>query len=469
MIRIIGIYCFLFLLYTVNIHSVCAQEELTIENFVDIVKSYHPYVKQAQLRLDASEAKLMKARGAFDPQLLYGQSQKQFNGSKYYEKEQTQLIIPTFFGLSLKAQMQQAQGNYLDPENLVSGDQLYSVGASLDLTQGLLTNPRQTALKQAKLFTKQAYEENILEVNRILETASHAYLDWYKTYRTFMIFDRFVANAAFRFEGVKKRSEIGDLAVIDTTEARIIYNQRLIERESARLELQKNALGVSNFLWIEEQPIVLSESVTPRLDQIKFNSLFKTNTFDIDTHPKLRAQSIKRSQLILEKRLQKNNLFPEVNLNYQWLSETNPISQMNFALDPENNSTGLQIKVPLFLRKERANLKLASIKVNDMEWELSQTKVALENKIQALFIQKERLREQELIAKQMADDYQLLYMGEKKKFEAGESSLFLVNIRESKLIEAIIKSISLEVAQRKTEITYHYAVTFPEISIFQKF
>lgn len=187
MIRIIGIYCFLFLLYTVNIHSVCAQEELTIENFIDIVKSYHPYVKQAQLRLDASEAKLMKARGAFDPQLLYGQSQKQFNGSKYYEKEQTQLIIPTFFGLSLKAQMQQAQGNYLDPENLVSGDQLYSVGASLDLTQGLLTNPRQTSLKQAKLFTKQAYEENILEVNRILETASHAYLDWYKTYRTFMI------------------------------------------------------------------------------------------------------------------------------------------------------------------------------------------------------------------------------------------------------------------------------------------
>lgn len=53
--------------------------------------------------------------------------------------------------------------------------------------------------------------------------------------------------------------------------------------------------------------------------------------------------------------------------------------------------------------------------------------------------------------------------GRKKKFEAGESSLFLVNTRESQLIEAVLKSISIEVAQRKTEIMYHYAVTFPEI------
>jgi hypothetical protein len=57
----------------------------------------------------------------------------------------------------------------------------------------------------------------------------------------------------------------------------------------------------------------------------------------------------------------------------------------------------------------------------------------------------------------------MLYAGEKKKFEAGESSLFLVNTRESQLIEAVLKSISIEVAQRKTEIMYHYAVTFPEI------
>jgi len=453
----------LFILFYFLGHRVAnAQEAVPLENFIGLVKRHHPFVKQAQLRLDASEAKLLKERGAFDPTFLYEQGAKSFNGATYYEKEQTQVSIPTLFGLSLNARMQQAQGNYLDPENQITGDQLYSLGASLDLARGLLSNPRQTALKQAKLFTKQAQEENALEINKILEAALHAYFDWYKAYRNYEIFDRFVVNAAFRFEGVKKRNENVDLAVIDTTEARISYNQRLLDKENAFLELRKKALEASNFLWIENQPIELTEKAEPQLDKANFEKLFKTESFIIENHPKIRVLAYKQNQLILEKRLQKNNLLPEVNLNYQWLSSTNPISQINFALDPENKTTGLKIKVPLLLRKERANLKLASLKLSDIEWEQSQAKVALENKIQALFIQKERLKKQELLAKAMAEDYQLLYEGEKRKFEAGESSLFLVNTRESQLIQAILKSISLEVEQRKTEITYYYSVTFPE-------
>lgn len=439
-----------------------AQEELTLENFIGFVKRFHPFVKQAQLRLDASEAKLLKERGAFDPQFLYKQGEKKVNGTTYYEKEQTQVSIPTLLGLSIKAQVQQAQGNYLDPENQISGDQLYSLGASLDLARGLLSNPRQTALKKAKLFTQQAQEENALEINKILETAAHAYFEWYKAYRNYEIFDRFVVNASFRFQGVKQRNEMGDLAVIDTTEARISYNQRLLDRENARLELRKKSLEASNFLWIENQPILIKETALPKVDQADFKRIFLTDTLNLKDHPKIRALVYKQNQLLLEQRLQKNNLLPEVNLNYQWLSTTNPISQINFALDPENNTTGIKIAVPLFLRKERANLKLASLKLSDVEWEQSQAIVTLENKIQALFIQKERLKKQELLAKAMAKDYQLLYEGEKRKFEAGESSLFLVNTRESQLIQAILKSISLEVAQRKTEITYHYAVTFPK-------
>lgn len=439
-----------------------AQEELTLENFLGFVKIYHPFVKQAQLRLDASEAKLLKERGAFDPKFTYEKGAKSLDGTAYYEKEQTQVSIPTLFGLSLSARMQQAKGNYLDPENQIAGDQLYSFGASLDLARGLLSNPRQTALKQAKLFAQQAQEENALEINKILEAAVHAYFEWYKAYRNHEIFDRFVNNAAFRFEGVKKRNETGDLAVIDTTEARISYSQRLLDKENALLELRKKALKASNFLWIENQPVVLTENAIPQLDQTNFERLFQTESFILENHPKIRALAYKQKQLILEQRLQKNNLLPEVNLNYQWLSSTNPISQINFALDPENNTTGLKVAVPLFLRKERADLKLATIELSDMEWEQSQAKVTLENKIQALFIQKERLKKQELLAKAMAEDYQLLYEGEKRKFEAGESSLFLVNTRESQLIQAILKSISLEVAQRKTEITYYYSVAFPE-------
>ena len=41
------------------------------------------------------------------------------------------------------------------------------------------------------------------------------------------------------------------------------------------------------------------------------------------------------------------------------------------------------------------------------------------------------------------ENYELLFIGEQKKFSAGESSLFLLNSREVKLIQARIKLMEL--------------------------
>ena len=448
-----------FILVFIGQQSLRAQEGLSLEKYLELVKMNHPFVKQAQLKIDASEANLMKSRGAFDPKLNFNQKEKNFKGINYYKNQKTQLIVPTYFGIQLDAQVQESSGFYLNPENNTDG-QLYGIGGSIDLSQGILSNPRQIALKQAKLFTKQAKERNALEVNEILTAASHAYLDWYKAYKSYQIIEQFVSNAFFRFEGVKKRVNTGDLAAIDSTEARIAYFQRQIERENAQLDYQKNKIEVSNFIWFESQPFVLSNEIEPELNEEDFVMLFKADSLEIENHPKLLEIGFKRSQLDLEKRLQKSNLLPQLSLHYQWLSDSNPISKLNYTMDPDNNITGIKASFPLFLRKERANLKLASIKVIDMEWEQAQTKVELENKIKALYLAKERLKNQWDIAKQMVEDYRLLLIGEQKKFAAGESSLFLVNSRESKLIEALLKSISLEVNQKKAEINYYYAINF---------
>ena len=108
-------------------------------------------------------------------------------------------------------------------------------------------------------------------------------------------------------------------------------------------------------------------------------------------------------------------------------------------------------------------MKIATLKLKDIEWEQTQSLLSLKNKIKALHFQKERLKKQKEIALSVVSDYQSLLEGEKQKFETGESSLFLVNTRESKLIEAMLKSISLDIAQKKAEITYYYAVNFDSL------
>ncbi|WP_367890020.1 hypothetical protein [Polaribacter batillariae] len=61
------------LLFIVSFSSLKAQEErvsvMTLSEYLGYVKTYHPIVKQANLIINNSEAKLLKARGAFDPKI----------------------------------------------------------------------------------------------------------------------------------------------------------------------------------------------------------------------------------------------------------------------------------------------------------------------------------------------------------------------------------------------------------------
>ena len=45
------------------------KEELSIDEYLGYIKAFHPLVKQANIALSESEAKLLKSRGAFDPKL----------------------------------------------------------------------------------------------------------------------------------------------------------------------------------------------------------------------------------------------------------------------------------------------------------------------------------------------------------------------------------------------------------------
>ena len=435
-------------------------QSLSLDEFMGFVKQHHPFVKQAKIELNLSETKLLKARGAFDPKIEAAFKEKTVKNSPYYERLNAAFTLPTPIGVELKAEISEAEGDLLNPENVVSGNRLYAVGADLDLGKGLWANPRNTALKQARRFVKQAEEENRLAVNQILEEASHAFLDWYAAYQQWNIIGQFVENAAFRFQGVKQRVASGDLAPIDSLEARIAYNNRKLLWEKSLIKLNRTALKASNFLWLEDQPIEIREKTMPTLAEDTLLLYADVENPPLANHPKMKALNYKIEQQRLEQRLQRNALLPEIKLGYRWLSGTNPLQTLQAALDPENNITQFKVKMPLFLRKERANLKLSSLKLDDLVLAQEQTRLELGNKINALNAQKNSLTKQKQLTQQMVEDYKILFEGEQKKFNAGESSLFLVNSREAKWLDAVQKLISIEQAEQKTKLSYYFSVNF---------
>ena len=97
---------------------------------------------------------------------------------------------------------------------------------------------------------------------------------------------------------------------------------------------------------------------------------------------------------------------------------------VRLGLDPENNTAKLKVGVPLFMRKERAELEIASLKLQEVSLEQERVFIELSNKIEALRTAVDSFGRQLNLAQIMVEDSRTLFEGERQKFAAGESSLF---------------------------------------------
>ena len=89
-----------------------AQQALTEDAFIAIVKQNHPMVKISNLQPNFGEAYLMKAKGGFDPKLTGSLNQKYFDGKQYYSVGDYGIKYPTWYGITAKAGVENNRGTY---------------------------------------------------------------------------------------------------------------------------------------------------------------------------------------------------------------------------------------------------------------------------------------------------------------------------------------------------------------------
>jgi outer membrane protein TolC len=444
------------------------SEILTFEEFLGFVKKHHPLVKQANLVLSIGEANLLKARGGFDPKIEVDFDRKKFKDIEYYDQLNSTFKIPTWYGVELKANFEQNNGQFLNPSLNVPNDGLYSAGVSLSLAQGLLINDRIAALKKAKIFVKQSQADRELLINNIIVEASKAYFEWLQATNDQKIYTNFLDNAQDRLKAIERSVEEGDKAAIDITEARITFQNRKLELEAVKLNGRKASLKVSNFLWLNEIPLQLEEKVSPKsleieiLENILNINSFLNNRIPNENHPKLLSLQAKIDGLEVERKLKKNNLLPKVDLQYNYLSED--YDRLN-SFNTTNYKAFLNLSFPLFMRKERGNLKLTNYKIQDAEFEQDITILELTNKLNAIRFEINSLSEQVQIIEDIVIDYETLVSAEERKFSLGESSLFLINSREQKLIDARLKENSLFTKQLKSYVSYFNVLGLADITL----
>lgn len=443
------------------------KDTLSFEQYLQIVKAHHPFMQRAGLLPLQAEANLMMARGGFDPKVFADVSQKYFAGDQYYSIINTGVSIPTWFGLNFYSGYDQTDGVYLSSQLRTPEAGLVYAGAQWTLGQGLFIDKRRADLKQAKMFTQIAEQERVMLVNQLLLDASLAYWDWYAAFNSYSFVKDAYNVTQIRYDAVRQAAFLGERAFVDTLEISIQLMNLDLLRQEFKLQEMNRRLECGVFLWADGAvPVELNDNAAPsRSSDSKYidglNSLALQINAAVGDHPEIQRDLLRIDQQQVDLRLKREMLKPILNLKYNALNE--PIGNnliANYSL--QNYTWGLDFAIPILLRKERAGVKIAELKLQDMSFALDYKRALILMKAQSSINEWQIMTEQLTMFQRNLRDIGSLLTAERSLFDNGESSVFLVNTREMSLVNAQIKLYEYIAKSQKAIFKSYYSLALLE-------
>ncbi len=455
---------FLFILITFSLKSFSQNDNFIVfsqDDFLKIVKIFHPIAKQAGLISKNANANKQTANGGFDPKLFYDTRNKFYDNTTYFNSSVGGLVIPTWYGVDFKLGYENNNGLYLNPENKLPSQGLIYSQVSLPILQGLIIDERRATLKKAILFEKMSEFEKSNLLNELMYHAGKTYWNWQFAYSNLQVLKNSIGIAQERFNAVKKTAEFGDRPYIDTVEANIQLQERLLSYQQSELEYQTQSLLLSNYLWLENNiPLELSEKTIPEATSSDNTTNYDVANYDsffdnqIKNHPTLKIYQYKLQQLDIDKKVKQDKLKPSLNFNYNPLFNPNNIDFGNF----NNYKWGFSFGFPLFLRKERGELRMAKIKIQNTQYENVNKQTELVNKTKSIINELKSFVKQYDLYQSTVKNYENLWLAEKTMFDLGESSLFIINSREMSYINSQLKLNELFIKKKKAALELNYSL-----------
>ncbi len=431
---------------------------LTPDAFFAIVRQYHPMVRSAALQVQRAEAGIQSARGTFDPVATATFDQKTLDGKTYFQYFRPEVSIPTWYGLELLAGVEDVRGERVNPEATIGS--LSYAGAKLNINS-IWIDSRRAVLRQAQALRAQTEAERRLAVNNLLYEAAGAYYNWQREWASLGIIRGALRNAQERTRFTRIEYEQGARPAIDTVEALAQLQSIEMQLSAAGAAYANAGLELSNYLWLQDgtplpdagamQPQNASESLAlPPVETLVCTAL--------QGHPKLASLQSKLDVLGFDRQLKATYLAPKLSVKATTL--TKGYSAPGDIATPylENNSKlSAELRFPLFLREARGAYGAAGLKIRETSLERDAAAWAIENKLRAAVNDAYATDAQLRTAQAMLEAYTRLYNGERTRFEGGESTLFLLNSRQNKVIEGAQKVAELSAKRGKAVTAVWFA------------
>jgi outer membrane protein TolC len=426
-------------------------DSLTLEQFLARVRDAHPLAQQAELARRQARADLRAARGGFDPVLSATWDYKRFKGIGYYDELDTRLTVPTPWGVDFKVGWERAAGAIINPERATPGDGLLSAGLSIPIGPRLLADERRTGLQQSELAVDAADADAEAALVRLLQAASRDWGAWFEAEARARIAREGVALARFRLDAVRRRVLEGDAAAIDSVEARAEWERRELAEIDAQASAASARLTIAGYLWDREgAPLALPAQSAPATaplsqgladDGVDAAALARLAR----EHPAVRQARARWLQAEAQRRLTLTQVLPSASAEVSALAAGRSLGDLPSLSDAADDAkAGVALRIPLFARRELGRLRAAEDRARQLAVErdrvMREVQLAARRALLEVRAAEAQLDGQ---ARVLAASETLL-AAEQRRFDLGESSLLVVNLRERAVLDERLRLAQLE-------------------------
>jgi outer membrane protein TolC len=431
-----------------------AQESLTLNEAFAWALNNHPVATMADAVEARGAAALLRSKGAFDPKVAGSYDRKQFLGKEYFDIVDAGVEWQSPYAVKVMGGYESARGIFLNPERTVpSGGQTY-LAVKLPLLQGLITDAARIDRQRGDIAVERQLALADVVRNELRYDLATRYAQWLFANRALVINQQTEDLLETYLRDTRELFRQGDKPAVDTLEASIyLATQRLATRQ-AQVDAQMAKLAFSEMYWPLEEA---DQPVSPEGTFLVLPELTDWAT----RQPELRELQLAITDYQLEQRLKREKLKPKLDVSYYLLGNA---LELPAAGDQFGGPFGRAYKVgatasyPIFNRKARGDVELGQLKIAEGEAKLAGKQQSLEVKADAYRQAVAAYNEQLNQAESLIGQNNRLLAAERELFRLGESTQFLLNVRQQHLQKALLVGEKLRFSRNKSVITWRYLV-----------
>ncbi len=443
------------LVWLVVLSTVASSQVLDLRVYLAQVEASNPSIAVAAYEPELANAEITSALGRFDPSLTLVSVYEDKSGTDKLNSIDGALELPLnmLFGPTLKATYSRGIGSSVNPQTLTSLPGEATIGVSLPLFQGIFTDSRRNQLNKALLRPEVASAQYRMDRNSLLRDAALAYWTWAEAEAAVTVADSVIRLIEERLTQIRRRTNVGEQAAIDTIEVVQELYRRRGERLSTLRVAEQTRVNASVYLWSADRlPQTITQNPSPLPGAVN-------TTFDrfsaIDTalrrRPEIQRIDALQRMARLDSSLAQEFLRPMVKLDAALAAyDVSSPTSLDYKI-------GLNISQPLLFRTAQGNAQMAGITVQraDLSRMLVERVVAADAQNAAIALER-ALQRLDLAEQEVALAGQMV-VAERTRFNTGESSLLTLNLRERFLAEALMRRVAAQADVARAEVTLLWA------------